>query len=234
MSVLTSLSFLILVMLILAFLQLVPGLFVLFSHYKFGQFAKNKASDLTIFFILGAETSVILFFLAIYVIICSSPALALVIDSDLFAWIMAGIFAALAILFFCIYYRPGKGSQLFISRSFASHCIKRAQTAKTRSESFLVGLFAGIPELIFTLPLYFLAAISIMQLGATSFERAGLIILLAFSAISPLLIFHALSATGRTLADFAKFRSQNKSFFRFIIPLFYLFIAILMVLGVLL
>ena len=235
MSDLTSLGILLLSMLIMAFMQLVPGIFVLFSHYKFGQFSKLKASDLTIFFILGAETVVVLFFLAIYAITCASPAILLATDSNVFAWIMAGILIAISLLFFCLYYRRGKTSELFISRNFAAHCRTRIKTTKSRSEAFLLGFFAGIPELIFTLPLYVLTTISVIHLGTNGFERAGLIILFAIVAIAPLLIFHCLSATGHhTLADFTRFRFKNKTFFRFIIPLLYFLIAILIILGVLL
>ncbi|MBR3248687.1 hypothetical protein IKF89_01510 [Candidatus Saccharibacteria bacterium] len=234
MSDLTSLGILLLSMLIMAFLQLVPGIFVLFSHYKFGQFFKLKASDLTVFFILGAETSVVMFFLAIYAIFYASPLISLAVDSDIFAWIMAGILIAISLLFFCLYYRRGKTSELFISRNFAAHCRTRIKTAKTRSEAFLLGFFAGIPELIFTLPLYVLAVTSVVHLGTNGFERAGLIILFALVAIAPLLIFYSLTSAGRTLADFARFRFKNKSFFRFIIPLLYFLIAVLIILGVLL
>lgn len=234
MSDLTPVGILLLAMLIMTSLQLVPGLFILFSHYKLGQFSKTKASDLSTFFILGAETAVVLFSLAVYAILNASPLIASFFSTPYFNWLLAGIFLALSILFYAIYYQKSSGSELFISRRFATRCQDKIKLAKSRSDAFFLGLFAGLPELIFTFPLYFVVNLVILHLAATSVERALFILIFTFSAILPLIICHFLFSTHHTLADILRFRFKNKAFFRFFITFCYFLIAILIVLGVLL
>lgn len=232
MSVLTSVGILVFSMLIMAFLQLAPGIFLLFAHFVTGKYSKNKATDLITFFILGVETATVIMFLCAYAILCGSP-ITMFVTNDIFAWIMAGIFIALALITATMYFRKGPGSKLFLSRSFATSIRTKITTVKSRPDAFFLGFFAAVPELFFTLPLYFISALAVMNLGTTSLERAGLIIIFAFAAVAPLLIFHTLSHT-RTTADFLRFRFRNKSFFRFSLSLFYLLIATLIITGVVL
>ena len=234
MSVLTSLGILIFSALILAFLQFIPGVFSLFSHFMSGKFSKVKASDLTIFFILGVETAVTLILLSLFFILSSSSVIISAITSDIFAWIITGILIALCIVFLCCYYRKSSGTELFISRRLAHNYKHRIKTTKTRSDAFVLGLTAILPELVFTLPLYILSTAQIIQFDISSLSRSGLIILLAIITILPLLIIHILSVTHHNLADFIKFRIRHKQFFRFTIALFYLLLAIIVLLGALL
>ena len=232
MNVLTSVGILILAALILASMQLAPGIFAIFMHYVHGKFSHKKAANLSTFFIIGAETSAVIIFLCIYAILCSSPAIAFVIDSNVFAWIMAGIFLALTFATLGLYYRRGAGTRLFIPRRFSQGLKSRISSAKSRSDAFVLGFVSLVPELIFTLPLYLIVTITIMRLDTICPARAGLIILFAIIAISPLLIMRIMHATGFNLADFIRFRFKNKSFFRFCIALCFLLIASLIILGV--
>ena len=220
-------------MLIMAFLQLVPGVFSLFLHYTSGKYSKLKASDLAVFFILGAETFSVLNLLFFYVVLSGSPGLYSVINSPIFSWIMAGIIAALGILILVLYFRRKSKTELFISRRLAG-CLKtKTINAKTRSDAFVLGFTVAIPELIFTLPLYLLAVIEIMQFGTTTINRSVMVILFAIVTILPLLILHSASAMGRTLADTLRFRIRNQPFFRISLSVFYFLIATLIILGVL-
>ncbi len=235
MSDLTPVGILLLSMLIFAFLQLVPGVFMLFSHYKFGQMSRNKASDLNTFFILGAETFIVIIFLATFAILNTSPFILEIAESAIFNWISAGVLLALAVLFATIYYRAGAtSSELFISRRFAKNITSRAKSSKTRSEAFLLGLSSAIPELIFTFPLYILANLAVLTLASSPIEHSALVILFALVAILPLFIIHFTFATRKTLAPLMKFRFNNRPFFRFIIPFFYFLIAVLIILRILL
>ena len=83
MSVLTAVGILLLSMLVLAVLQLVPGIFLLFSHFTRGKYSRVHANDLNIFFIIGVETAIVLVFLSLYAILCCSPAVSFIIDSDI-------------------------------------------------------------------------------------------------------------------------------------------------------
>lgn len=231
MSVLTSLGILALAILSLAFFQLTPSIFSLFLHFASGKYSKLKASDLAVFFILGAETFVVFIFLFIYSALSNSPFLFGIIDSPIFSWIMAGILAALGILIFVLYFRHNSSTELFIPRKLAQNFHNKAKTIKTRSDSFVFGFTSALPEFIFTLPLYIIATIEIMQIDSNSFTRAGIIILFAIFAILPLFITSFLSNNGYTLADSLRFRTRNKNFFRIFLSLSYLLIATLIILG---
>lgn len=212
---------------------MVPGVFSLFLHYTKGKYSKNKASDLATFFILGTESVTIVLFLSIYFIINSSIFSIEIIENQIFAWIVAGIFLALAALFAICYYQKGAGTKLFISRSFVNNYYQKIKTAKSRSDAFVLGFTATIPELIFTLPLYIVSAVIITYIAPSSLERAGLIFLFAFVAILPLLIAHVRYTIGNTLADTIRFRIKNKNFFRFTTAFSFLLMAVLIIIGAL-
>ena len=231
MSVLTSLGVLILTMLSLAFFQLVPSVFSLFLHFTSGRYSKFKTSDLAVFFILGTETFTVFILLFIYFLLFNSPSLFWIIDNSVFSWLIAGILAALGILIFTLYYRRHSRTELFISRKLARSLQARAKTIKTRSDAFAPGFTSALPEFAFTLPLYIVSTITIMQFNSNAFTRAGIIILFALFAILPLLIIFFLFNTGHTLADSLRFRTRNYHFLRICLALFYFLIAILIISG---
>lgn len=232
MNVIISVGILVFAMLIFAFLQLVPGIFLLFHQYASGKYSKNRSTDLITFFILGVETTVALIFLSLLFILGISPAITHAVDNDIFSWIMSGVFFAAAIALFMFYYRRGRGSKLFIPRRLASHYQAKIPTIKTRSDAFVFGLIAGVPELCFTLPVYIIATTTMNQLGLSSPEHAGLIILFALAAVLPLFLFHIFTHTYN-FADLIRFRFKHKSFFRFCLSFFYFLIAIFIIMGVL-
>ena len=100
MSVFVSIGIVILAMLIMASLQLVPGVFALFHHYACGKYSAKKASTLCLFFILGSEIiAAFLFITAIYI-----ADILFLNDLDprnnVLTWISAGVLIALSIASF--------------------------------------------------------------------------------------------------------------------------------------
>ena len=209
--------------------MLTPGVFATFLHYAFGQYSQKKADNLSLFFILGAEAMVVITFLFISIIIWALPLSIINFNNPILLWILVGIFVALSVAAFCFYFRKGKYSELFISRNTAKKFIKRAQFVKKRSDAFVFGLVSGVPELPFTLPLYFISALSIMNISISSFTCSSIMILFAFVSIIPLFIVYTFFKTGHNLADLIKFRTKNKTFFRFLISALYLVVAILFI-----
>ena len=236
MSVLTSVGILLISLLILSLLQLVPGIFALFLHFISGKYPHIRATDLAIFYIIGVETAVALVFFCVYFALCILPTITTLASNNIFAWIAAGVFIAISIAIYFFYFRQSKSkntsSELFISRKLAHNLKSKIPTIASRSDAFVFGLTSIIPELIFTLPLYAISTLAIIQLNTSCPERAGIIILFALVSILPLFIIYISFATNHTLADFIKFRFKNKPFFRFILALFYFIIAILIILGI--
>ena len=228
MSVLTSLGIVIVVLLIVALMQLTPSVFLLFSHHAFGKFSKNRASDLVLFFILGAETMLALLLVVIYFVFNSLLSF-FNINNAVLAWALGGILIALGILYFLFYYKRGKNTELFISRKCANSFHQKIGVAKTRSDAFLLGMIALIPELMFTLPVYIVMILEVMRIGGSPLARSGLLFLVILVALLPLIVIHVLFNTGHNLANIQKMRVKNKMFLRFVVSILYLMLAALVI-----
>ena len=209
-------------MLITASLQLVPGTFSYFYHYALGRTTAKKADDRSLSFILGAELFASLIWTLLFIII---TILRSTIDfySPLVFWITSGILSAEAIAFLLFYYRRGRGTALFIHRNTAATLQSCARKANSRSDAITLGFFVNLPELIFTLPLYFISAI--ILLNTTSLPCAPIIILYLVSVITPLFIVRIIYRSDHNLADIARLRTSLKPYLRIIIPILYIALA---------
>ena len=224
MSFFTSLSILILVSLIQASLQLSSGVFLIFRHYASGKYSRKKVDSLTLLFLLGAETFATVMFLAIYSFYFSIFYHFPNAELHYFPWVMAGICIALGIASFLYYYRrKSRGTELFIRRKYAKSLIYRAKNVKTKSDAFMLGCFASIAELIFILPLFILAVVSINEFDVL--PRSPFAFLFIISSIIPIIPIIVLYNTGHNIAEIERRRIKDKPFFRFIIPLGYALLA---------
>lgn len=229
MSFFISLGIVILAMLIMASLQLQPGVFALFCHYASGKYSKKRASDLTLFFILGAETVSACLFLCAYYLANLFFFYQFRPETSFFAWVMVGILIALSLMSLFCYFRPGPGTKLFISRQCAKNLGTHARLAKSRSDAFLLGAFSSVCELLFTLPLYVITSIEIMEM-AVEFSPSHLLTLLYIIVpIIPLFIIRWRFHLGHNLADIQKSRVKDKNFTRIILCFSYLSITILFI-----
>lgn len=229
MDVFASLGIIILSMLIVASLQLASGVFLLFSHYAYGKRSNRKASDFTLFFIFGTETCIALVLTLIYFILSSLYFTSINFSNGILYWILAGILMALGVLFPICYYRKGSGTELFISRRTVQALDFKARSVKTRSDAFILGFISAAPELVFTLPVFIISALTIMRVSSDPIPRALLILALALATISPLLLNRARFSLGYNLADLAKSRTKNKTFIRLFVSVVYFIIAILII-----
>lgn len=224
MSVIISVIILILAMLISAFLQLVPGTFSIFYHFSLSKTNAKKADDRSLGFILGSELFITFIWVAIYSLIlsffCNSPDFC----PSSFFWIMSGILFAEAVAVFWFYYRKSKATALFIPRRTASTISNCARKAKSRSDAITLGFFAGLPELIFTLPLYVISAI--ILLNTTAISRALVVILYVLFSTIPLFIIRTAYRTGHNLADITRARTRFKPFFRLSLSILYVLLAL--------
>ena len=229
MNVFAPVVILILAMLIMLLLQLSPGVFLLFSHYASGKYSRRKSSDQSLFFIFGAEICTTLIFLSVYFILTALYVTPIDFENNILIWITAGIFAAIGAVFPICYFRNGKGTKLFISRRLAVAFDKKASSAKSRSDAFTLGFISILPELFFTIPIYFLSSLEIMQLGDSPLLRGFLILIFILIAIAPLIATHVYLDFGHNFVEIAKFRIRNKNFNRFFISSLYFLIAIIVI-----
>lgn len=227
MSIFISVGILILAMLIMASLQLTPGVFAIFSHYNLGKFKQAKAYDFMFFFILGVETITACLFISIYYLTFVLRFGETNFINTVFAWVLAGIMFALSLSSIFLYYRRGHGTKLFISRKYAKALEHSAKTSKTRSDAFLLGSISGTYELFFTFPIYIIAAIAITQINISLSGLLALAFIL--SPLIPLFCIYIRYRLGYNLANIIKSRTENKSFIRFLLCTSYLFLAILII-----
>lgn len=229
MNVFTPLSILILSMLIIASMQLIPNLFAYFYHYASGKYSSKKLGALSIFYILGAEALAVIIFIILNFLIYVFSFMNFDFTEGVFLWAAIGLLFSLGIAFFCFYYRKGKEATLFISRNLALNLRNRASSVKNKSDAFILGFVSGIPELIFTLPLYLLVLIAITKnfllTAPCSFVLASFILII----ISPLFFIYAYFKLGNNFADYLKIHKKNKTFFRYFIPSLYFILATLII-----
>ena len=218
-------------MLIMASLQLVPGVFALFYHYTSGKFSVKKASTLSLFFILGAEIISAFFFITAvylsYVLFIND----LDPRNNIVTWIFVGILIALSLASFFLYYRHPhqKDSELFIPRRFAYSLNTRARKVKNPSDAFTLGALSNIPEIIFTLPLYIITATEIIYMHTEYLADDLLTVIYILITAIPLLILYYSLRFRHNLAEIIRSRIHDKAFHRFCLSFSYLTIAILII-----
>lgn len=215
-------------MLIQGFLQLSPGVFSVFYHYALGKTTAKKADDQALSFILGTEIATATFFLITYFLITFFATENNFLNST-FLWVMAGIFFTLGIFTFSCYFKLGKKNKnttkLFLSRHMAESFVYHATHTKNRTDTIILGFLSTTAELIFTLPLFIISSVEILNLSPR--YNFIFIILYIIVATIPLFATRMLFRTGHNLAEIEKLRIKRKLLFRFVISVSYILVAIL-------
>lgn len=229
MSFFTSLGIVILSTLILVFLQLTPAVFAFFEHYASGKFSKKRASYLTIFYVLGVETVAACLFMSMLLISNLFFYYTFRPETSFLAWILAGIMIALALISFVAYYRRGTGTRLFIPRRCAQTLEIYASKADSRSDAFILGAMTGVLELPFTLPLYLIGAISVIELSVEFAPCQLLALVFVLAPTVPLFAVRYKFHAGYNLADLQRTRVHDKNFVRLALSFCYAAIGVLLI-----
>ena len=229
MNIFTSLGIVILSVLIMAFLQLTPGVFALFGHYATGKFGKKKASYFSTFFIIGTETVAAALFIAAALFSNLLFMYSFQPETGLTGWLLTGIMVALALASFLYYFRRGNGTQLFIPRKCAETLERYAATANSRSDAFILGAMSGILELPFSLPVYLICALSVMELTAVEPVAVLLGLIFILAPLLPLVTLRIKRRAGYNLAEIQRVRAHDKNFIRLILCFAYVTIAVLLI-----
>ena len=229
MTVFTSVGIVILAMLIMASLQLTPGIFLLFYHSALGKYSKSKASLLALFYFLGVEAITAFLLLSCFLLTNACFLLSPCPEKSILAWIVVGVILSLTIVFFFFYFRNSKTTALFISRNAASKIQQTTANIKTNSDAFILGASSTIYELFFTMPLYIIVSAELMKFSTLNLTADLLALLFILMPITPLVIIYAKYQTGLNTAEIQKQRIKNIPFTKFIVCLSYLTIAILLI-----
>ena len=142
---------------------------------------------------------------------------------------MSGIFAALGVFAFFCYFRLGKKNKnttkLFLTRHAAESFLYHATHNKNRTDTILLGFLATTAELIFTLPLFIISSVEILNLS----PRFNFIFIIVYIVVAtiPLFTTRMMFRTNHNLAEIQKIRIKQKLLFRIIISVSYITIAVL-------
>lgn len=226
MTAFASLGIVILSMLIMSSLQIVPGIFALFYHYALGKHSRDHASVLGLFFILGVEVLSACLFISSYYLISLLFLDRLRPENSYFVWLSAGIALALSASSFFFYYRKNS-SATFLSRHYAKNIYRYARKINRPSDAFTLGAMSNVCELAFTLPLYIITAIEIMEMHTEYIADDFLTILYIVTPTIPLFVIYYKYHSHHNLADILKSRAKDKHFTKFILGFSYLAIALL-------
>lgn len=229
MSVFTPLLIIIMVMSMPLLLQLPSGIFTIFYHSALAQNSRRKADDLALDYIFGVELFLAIFFMSVMFI--TTSILSVLDLSPIFFFILSGVFFAEAFAAFKFYFRKSAATALFLPRRIAENYRLHAEKSKSRLDAVALGLFSGVPELLFSFPLFIAASLAAAFLPPLS--GALIIIIYIIVALIPLFSFRTLFRRDYNLARITRLRIKLKPYVRALMAVIYLIIAILfIILGV--
>lgn len=109
-----------------------------------------------------------------------------------------------------VYYRRGKGTQLWLPRSFVEFASARAKKTKNSFESFSLGLTMVIAELPFLIAPLVLAGAVLATLP--DLEQGIGVLAYAIAACVPLLVVTIMVGGGHKISSIQRWRESNKHF----------------------
>ena len=135
-------------------------------------------------------------------------------DAPQFVWAIAcGLLVGIGLAVWIFYYRPGKGTSLWIPRSFAHYLSDRSKATKSSAEAFSLGLTSVISELPFILAPVIISALVLIQLPS-NWQLVGIAIYTVVSLVTLFSIW-VLINSGHKLSAIQKWREDNKRFLQF-------------------
>lgn len=131
-----------------------------------------------------------------------------------FAWsIVSGLMIGLGVAVWLFYYRPGRGTALWIPRGMSRFLSDRTKATTSGTEAFSLGLVSGISELIFMTASIAGAAFAIIALPA-SLQLAAVVLYILIS-IAPLVAVYVLIGSGAQISRIQRWRESNKQFLQY-------------------
>lgn len=217
-----SFSIIILCGLVAASLQLPLGTLMLLYHASLGKNIRVKTKKLASSFISGVTLmNFLLFGTAIFLISALSFNGVL---SDLSYIIIFSILIILGFIAWAFYYKRKGSTELWLPRQLARYIDSRAKVTNDLSEAFSLGLLIPLSEILFSFPLFILAADAVLHLD-TIYQTLGLVVFTIFGSL-PLLVLRIFVRKGKNIAEVQRWRLKNKSFFRFFTGAGFIILAI--------
>lgn len=129
-------------------------------------------------------------------------------------WVIAcSVSMGVAVTVWFFYYRPGKGTALWVPRGMADYLSERTKSTKLSAEAFGLGLSSVIGEILFIMAPMLITGLVLIQL-APFWQLVGLAIYTVISMIS-LIVVWILIGSGHSISQIQKWREENKKFMQF-------------------
>jgi hypothetical protein len=212
MTLTSSIAIIVFAALIHASFQLSVSVLTLMSGHAIGKRARHaKLLRLMTGFTAGAGTmTMLLVAFAAYFLSSLYGARA-----PMILWaISCGVLVGVGVSVWKFYYRPGKGTSLWVPRGVAKYLHDRSKTTHQSAEAFSLGLSSVTAELLFVAAPMVVSALVLIQLSP-SWQLLGIGIYTVISLL-PLLIVGALIGGGHKLSQIQHWRESNKNFLQFV------------------
>lgn len=211
MDISVSLSIISLAALIHASFQLSVSVLTLLSSHTIGaKRSHTKLLQLTTSFLIGAGTMTVLLISTISLLLLhlfgnQTPQI---------IWTSGcGLLIGVAFSVWLFYYRPNKGTALWIPRSVAHYLTERTKLTKLSAEAFGLGLSSVFGELLFIIAPLVISSLVLIQLEPM-WQLIGVGVYTLISLLS-LIIVWILVGSGHNLGRIQKWRETNKRFMQF-------------------
>lgn len=192
--------------------QLATSVLTLISgHSLMHERAKHRLLTLNVAYILGviSMTGLIIAGLS------SAAVLWLPLDYVHTAWlVLITVALVVGVLVMTAYYRKGKGTRLWIPRSFASYLEDRAKKTTNVVEAGALGMISVVAELPFTAVLMAMASLVLASYVMLE-DFVPIILLYCLVATLPLVTMTILLAGGHKLSSIQRWRENSKLFLQY-------------------
>ena len=207
-----------------ASLQLSFGALILLYHSSMGRHRRRKTRFLAKSYIWGVGTLSFLLICSLAFLINNVVGSALSVPMLL---IVVGILCAVALVMWGLYFRSGKGTELWLPRNLSRYVSCRVKNVNDNLDAFSLGMLSNFLELPLSLVLCLVAANAMLAMQAKWQILAAL--LFAVLSITPLLYLKISIKTGRNALEVQKWRQKNKKFIKNIASSSFLTLALFMV-----
>lgn len=208
MSDLLSIATIVLAGIVQASLQLSLGGLILLYHSSMGRHKKRKTRFLAKSYIWGACS-------ISFAIVCAGAFLIQQLLGRAMAqeWIVIaiGALAACSLVMWLGYYRDGKGTELWLPKSFSRYITRRAKYTNDTIESFSLGMLSAFAEFPITIAIYFVVANCLLSVR---FPLVAALIYIAIVAF-PMVVLKVGIKSGKNVIAAQKWRIKNKKFAKF-------------------
>lgn len=212
MDTITAFSIIALAALIHTSFQLSVSMITLLSGHAIGKkMASRRVTHLVMSFLTG--TIVMTLLIVSFISFLSVSLLRHGISP--IAWsVLAGAMIGAGLVVWVFYYRRGKGTTLWIPRSFAHFLQDRIEATKNGAEAFSLGLTGVFAEIFFIATPATAAAFTLVHLP-TNYQVAGVALYTLIASLGTIIVT-VLVGGGHRISDIQRWRAHNRRFLQFV------------------